>query len=241
VQERAIARGLLGVLELAAADLPRANTFLALSQAPTRTFSGERVPVARWERISRHAGIVGGDDWQPRLEAYVDRQRHVIAEQEAADDPSLSRIEAAQREIQTAQSLSQFAATLRDRLNAGQAEHTWSGLSRWALDLFHDLYGAGESFKNLPAEEQYAAAVVETSLAGLATLDAFEPRADLQSLTEVLALGFESALPRVGRFGEGVFVGPLSAAIGMHLDRVYVVGLGRGRLPRTLARGRAAC
>jgi ATP-dependent helicase/DNAse subunit B len=100
--------------------------------------------------------------------------------------------------------------------------------------LFHDLYGAGESFRQLPAEEQYAAAVVESSLAGLATLDAFEPRADLQSLTEVLALGFESALPRVGRFGEGVFVGPLSAVIGMDLDRVYVVGLAEDGYPGRL-------
>jgi len=85
-----------------------------------------------------------------------------------------------------------------------------------------------------PLEEQYAAAVVETSLAGLATLDAFEPRADLQSLTEVLALGFESALPRVGRFGEGVFVGPLSAVIGMDLYRVYVVGLAEDGYPGRL-------
>ena len=52
--------------------------------------------------------------------------------------------------------------------------------------------------------------------------------------------GLEAALPRVGRFGEGVLVAPLSAAIGLDVDAVFVVGLAEDSYPGPAGRGRAA-
>ena len=80
VDERAISRGLLGVLALGP-DLPRAEAFRALSEAPTRDpATGRRIPMARWERISRMAGVVGGPDWDRRLRRFADDQRAAAEE-----------------------------------------------------------------------------------------------------------------------------------------------------------------
>jgi RecB family exonuclease len=234
VHERAIARGFLGVLELARSGLPRGATFTALAEAPARDLDGDTVKVARWERVSRAAGIVGGEDWLPKLELYIAHQQAAAADEESAKEPSPSRVEAARREADSARELAGFIGRLQFRLNAGAATTTWPDLSRWALDLFHDLYGRPSELTRLPVEEQYAAAVIEGTVQGLTGLAAFEPVASLEQLVDVLAVELESALPRVGRFGEGVFVGPVSAAIGLDLDAVFVVGLAEDGFPGRL-------
>jgi ATP-dependent helicase/nuclease subunit B len=234
VQERAIARGFLGVLELWEAGLPRSSTFTALAEAPTRDLAGDNVKVARWERVSRAAGVVGDTDWQVRLDHYAATQQEAIDEQEQAEDPQPARLDAARRELETTQALAGFINRLRQRLEDGAARKTWPDLSAWSLDLFHDLYGEPGELVRLPAEEQYAAAVIEGVLRGLAGLSTFESEADLASLVDILALELESALPRVGRFAEGVFVGPVSAAVGMDLDAVFVLGLAEDGFPGRL-------
>ena len=54
------------------------------------------------------------------------------------------------------------------------------------------------------------------------------------ALRDVLELELAGSLPRVGRFGEGVLVAPLSAAIGLDADVVYVVGLSEDLYPGRL-------
>ena len=234
VQERAIARGFLGILKLWESDLPRGSTFTALAEAPTSDLDGGTVKVARWERISRAAGVVGGTDWWRRLDHYAATQQRVVDEQERAEAPQPARLDAARREVENTQALAGFVSRLRHRLEDGAAKETWPDLSAWALGLFHDLYGEPGDLGRLPVEEKYAAAVIEGLLRSLAGLASFESEAELASLVDTLALELESALPRVGRFGEGVFVGPVSAAVGMDLDAVFVVGLAEDGFPGRL-------
>ena len=235
VNERALGRSFLAILALAADDLPRADFFAAVAEAPTRTFDGGRVPASRWERLSRSAAVIAGDDWDNRLGAYAAGRQLAIDTEKARDDPWPSRLDAYHRDLADAAALRTFATTLRDRLRLGQGLTVWSALSGWALDLFRDLYGDTSQLAQLPPEEQYAAVNVESALRGLAGLDELEPVADLPRLIEVLSLELESALPRVGRFGDGVLVAPLSAAIGLDVNVVYAVGLAEdaypGRLP----------
>ncbi len=234
VIERAIARAFVEVLSLAEADVPRSDFFTAVSEAPTRTFEGDRVPAARWERLSRSAAVVGGDDWAERLQTSADALEQDIAAERASDDAIASRIERNQRDLESALALRAFATGLRQRLHDGLALTTWSALSAWASELFTSLYGDSRALAQLPAEEQYAATTVEAILRGLADLDAFEPTADLRGLLEVLTLELEAALPRVGRFGEGVLVAPMSAAVGLAVDVVYAVGLAEDAYPGRL-------
>src|SRR5262245_64052194 len=147
------------------------------------------------------------------------------------DAPLSGRIAAYERDMEPARELRAFATGLRERLHTGQGLTTWSELSAWARRLFTDLYGDIAELAHLPPEEQHAAVTVEATLRGLGTLDLLEPTADLTRLTDVLASELATALPRVGRFGDGVLVAPVSAAIGLDADTVYIVGLAEDTYP----------
>jgi len=234
LHERATARCLLEVLALGPNDVPRGDLFRALAEAPTRDFSGNLVPVARWERISRSAGVVSGDDWQLRLDHYIAAERQAIADEKNREDPYQSRIERSERNIAAASALRDFATALRQRLAEGQAHTAWSQLSRWAAQMFTELLGDDTSLLRLPLEEQYAATAVKLTLDGLSTLDAVETQASYQTLRDVLELELEQALPRVGRFGDGVLVAPMTSAIGLDADTIYLAGLAEDLYPGRL-------
>ena len=228
VHERAIARTLLEVLALIDQDLPRADVFRALANAPTRDFTGKRIPVPQWERMSRAAGVVRGDDWDTRLARYAESERRTADQEEAAEDPRPAAVRRAQYNASMAERLHAFASELRRRLGALALLETWSELAGGVLQLFHDLLG---DYSSLPIEEQYAAAAVESSLQGLSTLDELGTPAGLAVLRDVLDLELQQSLPRVGTFGTGVLVAPLSASIGLAADIVYVVGLSEDLYP----------
>lgn len=230
VHERAVARGFLGTLELGLADMPRGATFGVLAEAPVSDLRGGRVRVATWERVSRAAGVVAGADWEHRLGHHADDLRTRLERARADADPVPSRVEAIERELGLAEELLAFARALRARLGEGLALRGWPDLATWAVALFEDLYGFTDDLRSMPPDEQYATVVIQRVLQGLAGLDA-DAEADLFLLIEVLGLELESALPRVGRFGEGVYVGPLSSAVGLDLDDVFVVGLAEDAYP----------
>jgi len=235
VVERAIGRAFLGVLQLAETDLPRADLFRALSEAPTYAFDGTRLPTSRWERLSRSAAVVQGDDWRDRLDKLARSLEAQLSALRADDDTYRSTIDARQRDLDDVTSFQDFATTLRARLLAGRRLADWRSLSSWAVDLFTTLYGGPQQLAQIPGEEQVAAVTIRSVLLGLAELDAFEPVADLRGLVEALSLELESALGRVGRFGDGVLVAPLSAAIGLDVDVVYAIGLAEDSYPGRLA------
>ena len=225
VDERALPRGLLDILALPA-DLPRAEVFRALSHAPVRDpATGRRIPVGRWERVSRLAGVVGGTDWQRRLRRFADEQLAVI------EDPERGGSDGRRRDAEAAFALSAFGTALGRRLTEGGGLASWPALAWWAVELFHDLYGGPADLAHLPSEERYAAAVLENVLPGLGPLGTLEERADRALFVEVLTEELRSARPRVGRFGEGVFVGPISAAVGLSVDVAFVLGLSEDAYP----------
>ncbi len=240
VLERATVRSYLEILALhrralSQHDVPRADLLRALAEAPVRRPDGcGRVPVSRWERLSRSAGVVRGDDWAQRLTSYADGERQAIQREQHSDEPWQPRIDRNQRNIDDAEALQSFAVGLRTRLTAGAAISTWAALTKWAKDLFGDLIGRDDDLFTLPPEEQYAAATLLQTLSALATIDSFGTPASLPALREALDIELDAALPRVGTFGVGVLVAPISAAIGLDVDTVYVCGLAEGTFPGRL-------
>ncbi|NUU18472.1 PD-(D/E)XK nuclease family protein [Cellulomonas humilata] len=225
VAERAIARAVLGILHLADGDVPRAELFRALADAPVRDYTGRRVPVSRWERTSREAGIVRGDDWDGRLAAYVAKQ---TAKANVAPDDADQR---ARRRAEAGAELRAFVGRLRDELAAADRTTSWAELSAWCLELVSDLIGVGDDLATLPPEERNALATITSVLRGLDVLDDIGDDASLTALRETLELELDDALPRVGRVGDGVLVAPLSEAIGLDLDVVHIVGLSEDLYP----------
>jgi ATP-dependent helicase/nuclease subunit B len=233
VNERAVARTLLEVLALAARDVPRAQLFRALANAPTRDFGGTRIPISRWERASRNAGVVGGDDWRQRLDRFSDD----LLKRAAHEDADAERSWLADRhrsDAEVAKRLQDFACTLRDKLKHAGTMTSWRDLASWCLELFTSVIAEGSDLLRLPAEEQVAAATITSLLSSLAVLDEVDDCASLQTLRDVLDLELGAALPRVGKFGDGVLVAPMSSSVGLDLDVVYVVGLSEDLYPGRL-------
>lgn len=235
VQERALARTVLELLALAEQDVPRADLFRVLAAAPVRTAEGTLVPVSRWERLSRKAGVVGGEDWGPRLTRFADDERARLADEQQREDQRPDMIDRLNTSITDAEALRRFAAELRQSFTDAHSLSTWSDLSSWALELVQAALGDGESLSHLPAEEQYAAVAVPGALAGLAVLDELGSPASLVALRDTLATQLEDALPRVGRFGDGVLVAPVSARSGSTPTWSWSAGW-----PRRCSRGGSA-
>lgn len=228
VNERALSRLVLGLLETARTGFRRADVLRVLGEVGTTAFDGERISVSRWERVSREAGVVAGSDWDVRLAAYMEHQ-----EEEAKKAEYESTREHAIRNRDTAEALRDFTAELQSRFSDAGTLATWQELGAWTLMLFHDLVPPDRHHR-FPLEEQYAAGVIERTLRGLTALDASGPPPALDTLEEALGVELESALPRVGRFSEGVLVAPITHSIGLDLDVVFLVGLSEDLFPGRL-------
>jgi len=233
VNERAVSRLMLGLLETGRSDFRRADVLRTLGEVSVRDFTGQRISVSRWERMSREAGVVSGEQWDTRLAAYADKEASAIEAEKQKDEPYDSTIARAERNRNTAIALRQFIIDLQARFVAAAETHSWADLGTWAGDLFHALLPATDVAR-MPLEEQYGVGVIDRTLSGLAALDGTASAPTLDGLEEVLALELEAALPRVGRFGEGVLVAPVTHAIGLDLDVIYLVGLSEDLFPGRL-------
>lgn len=226
VVERAVSRAVLGLLALADDEMPRGPLFRALADAPVLDLAGARVPVSRWERVSREAGVVRGEDWERRLRRFAMTEQARAAAALTGDRPGVH--EAALRRAETATQLREFVARLRGELDAAGAMASWADLSQWASGFVERLLG---DLTRLPPEEQYAATALLSVLRGLDVLEDLDGAASLSGLRQILESELAESLPRVGRFGDGVFVAPVAQAVGLELDVIHVVGLSEDLYP----------
>lgn len=233
VHERAIARGFLGLLRLHESDFARAEVMRVLSEAPVRLM-GERVHVSRWDQISRAAAVVEGDDWDVRLGEWARARLALATDERAAAQPRERVIERAERDAESATALRNGVGWLRHELDSGAQLRTWPQLAAWAAELFAAVYGETAQMRWLPAEEQYAAAAITSAIQALSVLADVEGPADLATAIEVIELDLEAAVPRVGRFGEGVHVSPLGESAMLEVDVVIAVGLAEDSYPGRL-------
>jgi RecB family exonuclease len=213
----------------------RDEVLAVLSAAPVRGVDGDRVPASRWERISRIAGVVADGDWDTRLKAYATQERAAADDERAGEEPRQGLIGRRERDAATAEDLREFVAGLRGRIDHGATLRRWSDLAGWALATFHALVGDLDDGGRLPQDEARAAEKITRTLAGLAGLDAVEAHADLPALRLAVELELADDLPRHGRFGDGILVAPLSAAVGLDADTVFAVGLAEDLVPGRLA------
>jgi hypothetical protein len=227
----ALGRTVLDLLALADHDFRRADVMGLLARA---TEGSADAPTAAWERITRQAGVVAGrSDWDNLL----DRAAHQYDVQAAklgdsADDRDLAAARFPRLQAERARRLRELVLALVDGVAAAQARPApWAERVAWLRALVARVAGGDAARRAGPADEVRAADKVDAALDRLATLDAVDGPAPLAVFRRTLEVELDADLGRVGRFGEGVLVGPLSFAVGLDLDLVIVVGMAEGTLP----------
>lgn len=192
------------------------------------------VPDSMWERLTRDAHVVGGDDWLSRLRRHGFEQRELAACERSGDDPNLARCRRLEREAGECDAASAFMAELRERLIDGRKRRTWRGLCDWMRSSLHRYLGAvgrARWLQDWPDWEISAAERVEGVLERLSDLGAIEPRVSFDTMYQALEAELAQPHGRSGTEGMGVYVGPLAGALDVTPDRSYIVGLAEGVVP----------
>jgi ATP-dependent helicase/nuclease subunit B len=216
MSDSALGRGLLRILALADTEFARDDVCGLFAAAPVLDGRGRPVPAARWERLSREAGVVRGiDEWRSRLARYA----ATLDEERGA------------RTRDQVEALAAFVSGLAADLDPGLLPRTWSGLAKFAHRLVGRYLGAETRRASWPPFEQVAARRVEAVLDRLGTLDAIDPAPAIDVFRRTFELELDGARDRVGRLGDGVLVGPVGMALGVDLDRLWVCGLAEGLFP----------
>ena len=228
--QTAAGRALLGAFGLVDHDFRRDDVLGWLASAPLLQSDGRWVPLARWDRLSRRAGVVGGvEQWTTRLSA-----KHLELTEEAAaiaDDPEQTgRADRKRRDAESIGRLRDFVVRLADELTATDRV-TWADHVRWASRLLLDLIGADAQRAAWPEAELKAADRVLDTLAGLASLDELGTPVDLPTFRRAVERDLDVPAARLGPFGDGVLVSSLRPLRGVDLDAVVVVGLAEGLAP----------
>ncbi|MEQ8717832.1 MAG: PD-(D/E)XK nuclease family protein [Acidimicrobiales bacterium] len=230
ISEGVLGRAVLGLLGLADRDWRREDVMAVIGSGLMVDGSGAPVPAAAWERVSRAAGVVGGADWDTRLHRYgadLEDRIALLALEESAG----GRRRGLQREAATARELRTTVADLAGRLDPDRLPDTWSGLTGVVRALIADHLGGIAGHDDWPPEERALADRLDGVLDRLAVLDGIDAAPTLDVFLRALTAEFDSGLGRVGRLGEGVFVGSLPLSWGVGFDHVWILGMAEGLMP----------
>lgn len=224
-------RTLLRVLALTDGELRRDHVAALLTASPVRDAGGERIPGARWELISRRAGVIAGiTDWDTKLAAFAAAQGERVAQLEL-DGASEGAIAGARREGEQAEALRAFVIGLAGELARASTLAGWADRATWARRVLDGLLGEASRRARWPEAELAAFDRVEDALERLAVLDAIEPRPSEDVFERAVAEELDAPMGRIGRFGEGVVCGSLGLGLGLDLDVVFVLGLAEDLCP----------
>ena len=222
-------RALRALLALPDKGFRRPDVLAILADAPI-VDDDRPAPNRAWERLSREAGVVGGDDWAQRLPLFAAMHRQRAEELEAEGD--VARAEHRRRDAERAESLAAFVEHLRHDLTQAAEAGTWRALVEWAAGLLQTYFGDEAQRAEWPEADQDAASRVEEMLDQLAELDAVGgPAPTITTFRQVLDTELEAPARQIGRLGAGVLVGNLSLAPGLTFDRLVVLGMAEGCFP----------
>lgn len=228
---------LLGLLHLMDTDLQRNEVIDWLAAAPILDSEHKVVPATAWDRLSRRAGVIRGESqWAERLEALASREEERARDldrDESGDGSGEWRSAAARREAARARELAGFIDELNEHITTllPSPGSPWQQWAEWAGNTLERYLGSAARHQWWPDEEQDFYVAVREALDGLASLDAVGAGADAAAFRSAVARALESPAGRVGRFGDGVMVGPLRHGRGLDLDAVWIVGMTEGMAP----------
>ena len=236
--DTAVGRTLARLLRLSASlsteDALRRDEVMAwLTGNPVRrprSIKREDFSPARWDAISRKAGVVRGlRQWRKELSTYADQRER---EAERADDEvpgaGIESMRAESRAARTAltfiENLAQDIRPPRPSTSSGGVK--WHEFCHWAEELLRKYLR-----RRLPDDEAAAKERIDRMLQELRAADSLDSVATLTAFRQVVEDYFQQPEGHIGITGEGVFIAPFSAAVGMSFDAVWVVGMLEGSVP----------
>ncbi len=217
VGERMAPRVLVELLGLDRRGLRRADLMALLADVPA-VRAGRRVPTARWERISRRAGVVREDDWAPHLARF------------AADARSDEERPFRHFDADAADDLAAFVVELRAELGDPAATRAWSEWRAWSLAMLERWFGPGR-LDRIDGAEGQAWAETTRVLDRLQHLDRLGPPVTREEFRTTFLAELDVTPGRHGKLGDGVHVSTLAGAAGLDVDAVVVVGAADGLVP----------
>ncbi len=226
-----VGKFVLGMLALGDNGFSRTDVFAWLAGAPVRIDKLRLAPTAAWERVARSAGVVRGlSQWSTRLGHFIEN-RNQEAELFRHDPEQDWRVKHFEREAQHAGELAEFVAKLASDLELGGGLHSWQRLARWCRGLVDAYLGGVKKSRAWPKSEQAFAKTVRQAIDKLARLDDIDPNPSVATFRGALTAQLDSDRGKHGKFGQGVFVGPVSEAVGLELDLAIFLGLAEGTMP----------
>ncbi len=188
------------------------------SRAPNGTWC--RGPRGSWR--ARSSGTTGSRTDRAELDAS-------LAVEQPEEEPEWRR-GALERAADQTRTLEAFVDELVRRAAPPQPT-TWATLSTWARELLARYLGGEGRRADWPERELDAARRVDDLLGELGSLDAFHATVDVTRFRGALDQALAAPAGHLGRFGTGLFVGPLHAALGVDMTVAAIVGGAEGTLP----------
>jgi RecB family exonuclease len=213
------ARSLLLLFRSRGLDRAAVMEFLTFAPVPFETMLGPSVTAqpARWDQISREAGIVSGySRWMVGLRAWSENERDAA---ESERDPD--RRERRLRNIADADALLGAVEYLSQTLDALMGEATWAEWVERLKTVVDQWLG--------PERDREAVLEVIADLGGLGSVAARAPWSEVE---QVIEARFEwERLPLEPLEGGAVHVGALDAMAGLPFRVVAIPGLVEGGYP----------
>ncbi|MGH3450531.1 MAG: PD-(D/E)XK nuclease family protein [Haloechinothrix sp.] len=232
-------RVLSGLLGLHLRGYPRADVINWLSDAPVIDADGRRVPAARWDRVSREAGVSRGlKTWRDRL------QRHAAeAQRRAAElpDEDARRAQHTRRAVD-ARALRTEVEQIAAAADAAIGARTWASVAaalttvlrrclgtRRVVDGWNRRTGSSRSLEIGLEQDAYDA--VAAFVASLSEWDGLAAPPTPEGIVAAVTDGLDTAVPSSTTLGRGLLVGPIAQFACADLDLLLVVGMTEGSFP----------
>lgn len=230
-------RTLLGLFDLYHKRFPRAALIDWLSDGPILDHHERRVPAARWDRISREAGISRGvRSWREQL------RRHAADLEAPHGGPADEHQAHRSGQAADATALAEFVEQVSAAAETALAAKEWTSAADAVTGVLRRFLGprrrinawnrtAGTSPVAEIKLEQDAYDAVVGIVAKLAELDGVSAPPTPGRIVDAVHDGLDQPVPSGTTLGRGILVGNADEFAGADLDLLLVVGMTEGAFP----------
>lgn len=221
-----------GLLSLHARAFPRADVLRWMADGPLLDAAGVALPVARWERLSRDAGVSRGlDIWEQRLSTYAEAQCAKAVERPDHSDSYARRAADALALLTEVQDLHRLAGDVLQAVRWQDAADSGARLLRRTLGPRPRVDRWSSATHDAPVALCLEQQAYDTVLGLLQALRDTPGPVSPSAIRDALDEGLSASLPSGTTLGRGVLIGPVRSFAGADLDLLLVLGCAEDSLP----------